>query len=281
MSSASSSEPVAPGEVEPERELSALERVLAAIGHALGDTLQGLGRVAMMVGAALWHSLRPPIHPRAFVYQVLQVGVRSLALALTMALFTGMVLAFQFGVGLERFGAKLFIGQTTVTALFREIAPLLTALVVGGRVGAGIAAELGVMAVTEQIDAMRALGADPLQRLVAPRILATTLGLPLLAVCADVIGFFGAMFIASAEYGVAPALFLRGVLDFIQIGDFASGLFKTLVFGFLIGVIACYHGINATGGTEGVGRATTRAVVASALSVLAVDFLLTKLLLSV
>ena len=155
-------------------------RPFAAIGRFAGDTLQGLGRVAMLVGAAFGHSLRRPVHPGALVYQLLQIGVRSMGLALTMALFTGMVLAFQFGVGLERFGAKLFIGQTTVTALFREIAPLLTALVVGGRVGAGIAAELGVMAVTEQLDAMRALGADPLQRLVAPRIFATMIALPLL-----------------------------------------------------------------------------------------------------
>jgi phospholipid/cholesterol/gamma-HCH transport system permease protein len=256
-------------------------RPLQVVGHFSGDALQGVGGVARLVGQSFWHAFRRPIQPRALVYQVLQIGVRSLSLALTMAVFAGMVLAFQFGVGLERFGAKLYIGQTTVTALFRELAPLLTALVVGGRIGAGIAAELGVMAVTEQTDAMRALGADPLQRLVAPRILATMIALPLLAVCADIVGFFGGMLIAAAEYDVAPHLYTRGVLDFIEVGDFGSGLFKAVVFGFIIGAIACYEGMNTVGGTEGVGRATTRTVVASALCVLGTDFILTKLLISV
>jgi phospholipid/cholesterol/gamma-HCH transport system permease protein len=252
-----------------------------ALGHLATEALQSLGRVALLTGQSFTHALRRPLRPGALVYQLLQIGVRSLSLTLTMSLFAGMVLAFQFGVGLERFGAKLFIGQTTVTALFRELAPLLTALVVGGRVGAGMAAELGVMAVTEQHDAMRALGADPLQRLVAPRILATMISLPLLCVCSDLIGFFGGMLVASAEYGVAPNLYMRGVIDFITIGDFASGLFKSLVFGFIVGAVGCYQGMRATGGTEGVGRATTRAVVVSALCVLGSDFILTKLLLSI
>jgi phospholipid/cholesterol/gamma-HCH transport system permease protein len=263
------------------RPLTLTLRPLRVVGHYADDSLQQLGAVCRLVGQSFWHALRYPIQPRALVYQVLQIGVRSLPLATTMSVFAGMVLAFQFGVGLERFGARLYIGQTTVTALFRELAPLLTALVVGGRVGAGMAAELGGMAVSEQLDALRALGADPLQRLVAPRILATTIALPLLAVCADLVGFLGGMLIAAGQYDVSPALYTRGVLDFIQVGDFGSGLFKTLVFGFLIGAIACREGINARGGTEGVGRATTRTVVMSALCVLAVDFLLTKLLIAV
>ena len=261
--------------------MNAPARALGAVGHLAGDALQSLGSVARLTGRAFTHAGKRPIRPGALVYQVLQIGVRSLSLTLTMSLFAGMVLAFQFGVGLERFGAKLFIGQTTVTALFRELAPLLTALVVGGRVGAGMAAELGVMAVTEQLDAMRALGADPLQRLVAPRILATMIALPLLCICSDLIGFLGGMLVASAEYGVAPNLYARGVVDFITIGDFGSGLFKTLIFGLIIGAVGCYQGMSASGGTEGVGRATTRAVVVSALCVLGSDFLLTKLLLSI
>src|SRR5439155_8469237 len=130
------------------------------------------------------------------------------------------------------FGAKLYIGQTTVTALFREIGPILTALVVGARIGAGIAAELAGMAVTEQTDAMRALGADPLQRLVAPRLVATVLALPLLTVCADGVGFFGGMIVASLQYGVSPSLYTHGVLDFVTVSDYLSGLYKTVVFGF-------------------------------------------------
>jgi phospholipid/cholesterol/gamma-HCH transport system permease protein len=144
-----------------------------------------------------------------------------------------------------------------------------------------MAAELGVMAVTEQLDGMRVLGADPLQRLVAPRVLAAMIALPLLCVFADAVGFVGGMIVASAEYDVSPYLFTRGVLDFITVGDFVSGLFKSLVFGLCIASIACDAGMHATGGTEGVGRATTRAVVASALTCLATDFVLTKLLMSI
>jgi len=165
--------------------------------------------------------------------------------------------------------------------MVRGLGPSLTGLVAGGRIGAGIAAELGGMAVTEQLDAVRALGADPLQRLVAPRILAVAIAMPLLTVVADAVGFCGGLVVAWLQYGVPPRLFINGVYDFVTIHDFASGLFKALVFGVIIGVIACATGVRAEGGTEGVGRATTRAVVAAALTVLGADFLLTKLMLSV
>jgi phospholipid/cholesterol/gamma-HCH transport system permease protein len=212
------------------------------------------------------------------VYQIVQVGVRSLPLALSMSLFAGMVLSFQFGHNLERFGARLFIGQVTVTAILRELGPILTALVVGGRISAGIAAELGGMMVTEQVDAVRSLGADPVVRLVAPRILAVMISMPLLAVLADVVGTIGAIAIAWFQYDVGPQLFLNGVYDFVTIGDFGSGLFKALGFGAAIGIIACHEGMRATGGTEGVGRAATRAVVITGLTSLILDFILTKLL---
>jgi len=218
---------------------------------------------------------------RDIAYQVQAVGVRSLSLVVTMAVFAGMVLAFQFGYGLERFGAKLYIGQTTVTALVRELGPIMTALVAGGRIGAGIAAELGGMAVTEQLDAVRALGADPVQRLIAPRILAVTIAMPLLTVLADAVGSLGGLLVGWLQYGVPPRLFVSGVESFVTISDFGSGLLKAVVFGLIIGVISTAEGVRASGGTEGVGRATTRAVVAAALTVLASDFLLTKLMLSV
>jgi phospholipid/cholesterol/gamma-HCH transport system permease protein len=215
------------------------------------------------------------------VYQLEEVGIRSLGLVVTMAAFAGMVLAFQFGYGLERFGAKLYIGQTTVTAIVRELGPILTALVAGGRIGAGIAAELGGMAVTEQLDAVRALGADPVTRLVAPRIVAVTIAMPLLAIVADAVGTLGGLVVAWLQYGVPPRLFITGVEGFVTISDFFSGMTKALVFGLIVGVIASLEGVRAGGGTEGVGRATTRAVVSSALAVLGADFILTKLMLSV
>jgi phospholipid/cholesterol/gamma-HCH transport system permease protein len=192
-----------------------------------------------------------------------------------MSVFAGLVLAYQFGSGLDRFGARLFIGQITVTAVLREMSPVLTALVVGGRVGAGMAAELGGMAVTEQIDAVRALGADPLQRLVAPRLLAALVMLPLLAVVSDAVGFLAGMAVADGVYGISPRLYTRGVLDFDTIPDFASGMIKIIVFSVIVASVSCREGLAARGGTEGVGRAATRAVVISSLSVLAADLLLT------
>ena len=255
-------------------------RAFQWIGQRTADVIVTLGQITTFVTTTFARAARPPVGIRAYFYQLLQVGIRSLPLSLTTALFAGMVLAFQFGYGLSRFGAKLFIGQTTVTALVRELGPMLTALVVGSRIGAGMAAELAGMAVTEQLDAVRALGADPLQRLVAPRMVAAMIALPLLTVCADIVGFGGGMIIAALQYDVSPTLYTQGVLGFVEIGDFASGIFKIGVFAFLIAAISCREGMRAKGGTEGVGRATTRAVVASALSVLISDFFLTKLLLS-
>lgn len=241
--------------------------------------LASLGGLLLLVGGAVAQAGRPPVQPRNYFYQLQQIGSRALGLAVAMSAFAGAVLAFQFGEGLERFGAKLYIGQTSVTGLFRELGPILTALVVGGRVAAGIAAELGGMVVSEQIDAVRALGASPLGRLVAPRLFATTLTMPLLAILADVVGVLGAMAVARLQYGIPARLFLSGVYDFVTFGDFFSGLIKSVAFGFLVGAVACQSGLAAGGGTEGVGHATTRAVVASSLAVLAADLVLTKLLL--
>jgi phospholipid/cholesterol/gamma-HCH transport system permease protein len=246
------------------------------MGGFVEENLASLGDLALLSGRAARRVRGLRISD--LVYQIVQVGVRSLPLALSMSLFAGMVLAFQFGHNLERFGARLFIGQVTVTAILRELGPILTALVVGGRISAGIAAELGGMMVTEQVDAVRALGADPVVRLVAPRILAVTISMPLLAILADVVGTIGAIAIAWIQYDVGPRLFLNGVYDFVGIGDFGSGLFKALAFGAAIGAISCHEGMRAAGGTEGVGRAATRAVVISGLTSLILDFLLTKLL---
>jgi phospholipid/cholesterol/gamma-HCH transport system permease protein len=254
--------------------------MIESLGRLTTGGIARLGEVTLVVGRAGTRALRRPIRFREYLYQTLQVGVRSLPLALTMSAFAGMVMALQFGYGLERFGAKLYIGQTTVTALFRELGPILTALVVGARVGAGVAAELGGMAVTEQIDAVRALGADPLQRLVAPRLIAILIALPILTVLSDLIGLFGGMLIASLQYGVSAQLFLRGAYDFLTIGDFLSGITKSIMFALIIGGVSCSFGISARGGTEGVGRAATSAVVWGALGVLLSDVILTKLLMT-
>lgn len=249
------------------------------LGHRAVDALADVGRVARLAHASLSRIWQPPRLPRDYLVQAMQVGVRSLPLALAMSAFGGMVMAFQMGYGLELFGARDVIGQTTVVSLLREITPILTGLVVGGRMSAGMAAEIGGMAVTEQLDAMRALGADPLQRLVAPRLVAACATLPLLVAFADGIGFLGAMLIAWWQYDVSPHVFTRGVIEFVTASDFLSGLVKAVAFAFLIASIACSEGLRARGGAAGLGRTTIRAVVASSLTVLAADLLLTKLML--
>lgn len=251
-------------------------RGLTWLGGSIVDVVTGVGQGTRMVGQAVRSIFRRPFQVRAYLYPVIEIGIGSLGLALVMAALVGMVLVFQFGYGLERFGAKVYVGQTTATALFRELGPVLTALVVGGRIGAGIAAELGGMAVTEQIDAMRALGANPMQRLVAPRLVATTVSLPLLAICVDVVGMAGGMLVAKFQYELSPQLYLSGIYEHVTIWDFCSGIIKTVVFGFLIGAVACLRGSKARGGTEGVGKATTEAVVIGALAVLGINVILTK-----
>jgi phospholipid/cholesterol/gamma-HCH transport system permease protein len=192
------------------------------------------------------------------------------------ALFTGMVLALQTGIALARFGAKPYVGSVVALSLFRELGPVLTALMVGGRVGAGITAEIGSMQVTEQVDAIRSMGADPVQKLVLPRVLAATLALPLLTVLANVLGIVGGMLLASAQFGIDPSFYLQTIVNTVQMDDFVSGIFKTFFFGALIAWVGCFAGLRTSGGTVGVGRATTRAVVAASIGVLVTDFFLTQ-----
>ncbi|MFH1175833.1 MAG: ABC transporter permease, partial [Acidobacteriota bacterium] len=211
--------------------------------------------------------------------QLEAIGVRSANLAVVISLFTGMVMALQTSYALAAFGAKLYIGEAVGLSIVRELGPVLTALMVGGRVGAGITAELGSMTVSEQVDALRSLGADPVRKLVVPRMWALLVGLPLLVVLADVMGVLGGLVIATWELGLEPGFYLSHVLRLMQYSDFLSGLVKSFFFAFAIALVACYNGLQASGGADGVGRATTETVVAVAISVLILDFFLTKLLL--
>ena len=219
---------------------------------------------------------RPPVLET--LRQLEEVAVRSAPIVIVTALFTGMVLALQTAYALTRFGAKPYVGSIVGLALVRELGPVLAALMVGGRVGAGIASELGSMKVTEQVDAIRAMGADPVQKLVVPRIVATTLGLPLLTVFAILLGVLGGGLVADLQYGISPRFYAQTVTSTVRVDDFLSGVAKTFVFGWGIGMVGCWVGLRATGGTAGVGRATTRAVVISSIGVLVSDFFLTKLL---
>ncbi|HJL00681.1 MAG TPA: ABC transporter permease [Polyangiaceae bacterium LLY-WYZ-15_(1-7)] len=214
---------------------------------------------------------------RSFVYQVEQLGVRSLAIASATAVFVGMVMAIQFGFFMEKYGAKEALGKVISISEARELAPALTSLVVGSRIAAGMAAELGSMSVTEQIDAIRALGADPIRKLVVPRVVASIVIMPLIAAIALLLGLAAAMFIANVSYGIPVPQFISAALDGVTMQDYLSGLSKTPVFGFLIAILGCYFGMGTRGGTEGVGRSTTRSVVVVSITILVADALLTQI----
>jgi len=239
-----------------------------------------LGGVALLVRDTLVRMVTPPFEVREVVRQLEASGVRSANLAAVIALFTGMVLALQTAYTLAAFGAKLYIGEVVGLSLVRELGPVLTALMVGGRVGAGITAELGSMTVSDQVDALRSLGADPVRKLVVPRVWALLIGLPLLVVLADVTGIVGGMLISTWEMGLSPSFYLNHVLRLMEYGDFFSGLGKSVAFAFAVGIISSYNGLEASGGADGVGRATTDTVVAIAIAVLVLDFFLTKLFLA-
>jgi phospholipid/cholesterol/gamma-HCH transport system permease protein len=236
------------------------------------------GAFALLALAALRALGRPRFPWREGIAQFEALAVRSAPLVIVTSMFTGMVLALQTAYSLTRFGAKPYVGSIVGLAIVRELGPVLAALMVGGRAGAGIASELGSMQVTEQVDAIRAMGADPVQKLVLPRVLATTLGLPLLTIFAISVGIVGGMLVAEAQYGIASGFYLQTVSHVVRPSDFVSGVAKTFVFGWAIGMVGCYVGLATEGGTVGVGRATTRAVVIASIVVLVADFFLTKLL---
>ncbi len=251
----------------------------ASLPPALTAFLDALGDMALLTRDTVRQTLRRPPAWSAVVEQLEQVGWRSLSIVNLTALSTGMVLALQLGHSLERFGAKMFVSRIVGVSLVREMGPILTALMIGGRVGAGIAAELGTMAVTEQVDAIRALGASPVRALVAPRMIAILVMLPVLTVLGDVVGILGGLVIGVTELRIGADFYYNSLMQGLVVEDVLSGLGKSLFFAYFIGIIACHTGLSVTGGADGVGRATTRTVVASSIAVLVSDFFLTKLFL--
>ncbi|MBI4526463.1 MAG: ABC transporter permease [Deltaproteobacteria bacterium] len=237
-----------------------------------------LGGIAFLC-RDLFRCLRRRWEGRLILEQMEQIGVRSLSIVILTAVFTGMVLALQMGNYLTRFGAKPYAGRILAVSMLREMGPVLTALMIGGRVGAGITAEIGSMKVTEQIDALRSLGSDPIQKLVFPRLVALIVMLPLLTALADFVGILGGLFISVKELDISGAFYLNSILQFVKFQDLFSGLGKSFFFAFFIASIASYNGLQASGGADGVGRATTRTVVATSITILVSDFFLTKLFL--
>jgi phospholipid/cholesterol/gamma-HCH transport system permease protein len=249
----------------------------------LADRLErGLGHlrgISSLGARALVSLFTKPMNFADFVQQVELIGQKSTAIAVLTAIFSSMVMTVQFASQLGRFGAKAYVGTIVSLSLVRELGPVLTALMVGGRVGAGIAAELGSMAVTEQIDAIRSMGADPVRKLVVPRVAAAIVIMPLLTAMSNLLGVLGAMVVAFLTSDVNMLYFLTATMQAVDISDLMGGLMKTLFFGFFISVIACYRGLSTTGGTEGVGRATTETVVLTSVVTLISDFVLTSILL--
>jgi phospholipid/cholesterol/gamma-HCH transport system permease protein len=253
-----------------------LPDVLAELGRRATRLVVELGDVSLLAGQTIYHAATPPYSPRLLIAHMDHIAVRSVSIVAVAGLFVGLVLALQTGYGLVRFGAKGMVGVILGLSIVRELGPVVTAILVGGRVGSGFTAELGSMKVTEQIDAMRALGVNYIKRLVVPRVLITMLALPLLTMIADGLGIFGGMLISQHEFNVDYHQYYSTVSQYLRIADLLSGLGKTFVFGFLIALVGCHNGLTTEGGTEGLGRATTNTVVTSALLVFISDFFLTK-----
>jgi phospholipid/cholesterol/gamma-HCH transport system permease protein len=231
-----------------------------------------------LVASAVRGIVTPPVYRHDVVEQLDEIGIGSLTVVLLTGLFTGAALASQSGLTLDQFGARPVVGRLVSTSMVIELGPVLTALMLTGRIGSGIAAELGSMVVTDQINALRSLGTDPVRKLVVPRMLAGFFMAPVLTIVADFVGIFGGWVVARFQLQVATSLYWSSVTDVLYMQDIWQGLVKPFVFGFLIVSIACYVGLRTKGGTQGVGRATTIAVVAGSVAVIAADFFVTQIL---
>jgi phospholipid/cholesterol/gamma-HCH transport system permease protein len=224
---------------------------------------------------------RRPLEIASTIYQIDSLGVRSLGIVAVTSIFIGMVMTIQFAFGLQRFGGVEYIPRVIVLSFLRELGPTLTAIIVGGRIGSGMAAEVGAMNVTEQVDAIRALGGDPAKKLVLPRVAAAMIVMPFLSMFADALGTLGALFVCDVEYDIRPRLFMQSALESVLLTDLFSGLAKTPVFGFIIAIVGCHFGLTTRGGTEGVGQSTTRTVVVVSIAILVADYLLTRIFVAI
>jgi phospholipid/cholesterol/gamma-HCH transport system permease protein len=258
-------------------EETAVGRGVRAIGARGIDTVSEVGRITLMYRDVVKSLGRLPA-VRLLLEQMDRIGVGSLGLVVVISLFTGAVAAVQAAYQFSNVVPLKYIGSVILRSVIIELGPVLTALVVGGRVGAAIAAELGSMKVTEQIDALRAMGINPVRYLIIPRIIAATLMLPVITVFSDVISVFGGFLVAVFSIGVAPGTYVSSLRDFFYMKDLMSGLIKALCFGNIIGTMGCFYGFATEGGAEGVGNATTRAVVSSCVLVLVVDYVLAQVL---
>ncbi len=253
-----------------------IDNFLASIGRSTMALFASIGRVVMFGALAISHLIRPPFYGREFAAQVLQIGFYSLPVVGLTALFTGGALALQIYSGGARFSAEAVVPSVVAIAMVRELGPVLGGLMVAGRVSSSIAAELGTMRVTEQIDALTTLSTNPMKYLVVPRILAATLTMPILAFIGDIIGIMGGFLVGTNRLNFNSATYINNTVDFLEFGDVFSGLVKAAAFGFIVALLGCYHGYHSGRGAQGVGRATTNAVVSASVLILAANYILTE-----
>lgn len=249
---------------------------LRSSGENLLSVFRALGGMAILTKQIVKELFTPPYYFGLTAEQIVVIGVQSLLLVAITGITSGAVMTLQFGYGLEKFGGKLYIPKVVGLSIIREMGPVFTSLMVAGRMGSGIAAEIGSMKVTQQIDAIRALGTSPIKRIVIPRLLAMMICLPLLTLFADMIGIFAGMLV-GLELGLGGHFFIEKVFEGLRFNDYWTGTLKTVFFAYFIVIIACYRGLSTEGGTRGVGDSTTWVVVYSSIAIMVGDLFLTKL----
>ena len=249
--------------------------LLEKIGYFTLSNLAKFGEIILFTASAVKHCFTPPFYPRLILRQFLQIGYFSLPVVGLTAIFSGAVLAIQSYSGFSRFNAESTIATVVVLSITRELGPVLAGLMVAGRVGAAMAAEIGTMRVTEQVDALRTLSINPFKYLIAPRVIAGVLMLPFLVLIADIIGVMGGYLVSVHSLGFSPGPYISNTFKFLERIDVISGLVKSAFFGFVISIMGCYFGYNSRGGAEGVGAATTNAVVSASITILLLNYIIT------
>ena len=252
--------------------------VFAIIGRVVLSTLAEIGALSRFTWSAVSHTIRPPLFWRLIAQQMMRIGYFSLPVVALTAFFTGGALALQIYYGGNSLNSESIVATIVALGITRELGPVLGGLMVAGRVSAAIAAELGTMRVTEQIDALTTLSTNPYKYLVVPRVVAAVITLPALVFIADIIGVMGGFVVGTQSLDFNPGVYIKNTVDFLKYDDVVSGLIKAAVFGFIIAIMGCFHGFNSKGGAQGVGRATTNAVVTASILVLAANYVMTSLL---
>lgn len=254
--------------------------IFAPIGRAFLTLLAQIGSLTTFTISSVSSCVRPPIYWLHILRQIMRIGYFSLPVVGLTAFFTGGVLALQIYIGGNRYGAEAIVPQIVVLGITRELGPVIAGLMVAGRVAAAIAAEIGTMRVTEQIDALTTLATNPIKYLVVPRLIAAVVSMPILVAIADSIGVFGGYIVSTQSLGFSGGTYLKNTVDFVTNQDVSSGLIKAAAFGFIIALMGCYNGFHSKGGAQGVGAATTNAVVSSSILILAANYVLTSVLFS-